>query len=198
MTTMITKETDFLENTGMYTTRKEPRKSFATYQRNQNKFYLNTLNLIDRKAAIMLRVNATILSASVIFFNYISSINFGVKIAAILIVTSFVSLLFSILASKPNSLSFLRRFKKDIVSKYKKKEENLFMIGMSSDKTLDEYEEAYNKVLKSQELQIGNQVRIMYLLEKEMKRGFFYLELAYSSFLVGLLILILVLFFANI
>ncbi|WP_428742640.1 hypothetical protein [Tenacibaculum sp.] len=198
MTTMITKETDFLENTGMYTTRKEPRKSFATYQRNQNKFYLNTLNLIDRKAAIMLRVNATILSASVIFFNYITSINFGVKIAAILIVTSFVSLLFSILASKPNSLSFLRRFKKDIVSKYKKKEENLFMIGMSSDKTLDEYEEAYNKVLKSQELQIGNQVRIMYLLEKEMKRGFFYLELAYSSFLVGLLILILVLFFANI
>ena len=195
---MTTKETDFHENTGMYTTRKEPRKSFATYQRNQNKFYLSTLNLIDRKAAIMLRVNATILSASVIFFNYISSINFGVRIAIILIITSFTSLIFSILASKPNTLSFHKRFKRDIVSKYKKEEENLFMIGMSSDKTLEEYEKAYNKILNSQELQIGNQVRIMYLLEKEMKRGYFYLELAYSSFLVGLLILILVLFFANI
>jgi len=195
---MTTKETELQEKTGMYTTRKEPRKSFATYQRNQNKFYLNTLNLIDRKAAIMIRVNATILSASVIFFNYISSINFGVKIAVILITTSFVSLLFSILASKPNTLSFHKRFKRDIVSKYKREEENLFMIGMSSDKTLEEYEEAYNKVLNSQELQIGNQVRIMFLLEKEMKRGYFYLELAYSSFLVGLLILILVLFFANV
>ena len=195
---MTTKETELKESIGLFTTKKEPRKSFATYQRNQNKFYLSTLNLIDRKAAIMLKVNATILSASVIFFNFITEINFGVKIAIILIITSFISLIFSILASKPNSLAFYKRFKRDVVSKYKKREENLFMIGMSSGKTLEEYEKAYNKVLNSQELQIGNQVRTMFLLEKEMKRGYFYLELAYSSFLIGLLILILVLFFANI
>ncbi|MGG6230075.1 hypothetical protein [Tenacibaculum sp. SDUM215027] len=194
---MTTKETELKESMGLFTTKKEPRKSFATYQRNQNKFYLSTLNLIDRKAAIMLKVNATILSASVIFFNYITEINFGIKIAIILIITSFTSLIFSILASKPNSLAFYKRFKRDVVSKYEKREENLFMIGMSSGKTLEEYEEAYNKVLNSQELQIGNQVRTMFLLEKEMKRGYFHLELAYSSFLVGLLILILVLFFAN-
>jgi len=195
---MTTKETELKESIGLFTTKKEPRKSFATYQRNQNKFYLSTLNLIDRKAAIMLKVNATILSASVIFFNYITEINFGIKIAIILIITSFTSLIFSILASKPNSLAFYKRFKRDVVSKYKKREENLFMIGMSSGKTLEEYEKAYNKVLNSQELQIGNQVRTMFLLEKEMKRGYFYLELAYSSFLIGLLILIIVLFFANV
>jgi len=194
---MITKQPKLKEDLGMFDTQKEPRKSFATYQRNQNKFYLSTLNLIDRKASIMLKVNATILSASVIFFNYITEINFGIRIAAILITTSFVSLIFSILASKPNSISFYRRFKRNIVSKYKKEEENLFMVGMSSNKTLEQYEKAYSKVLKSQELQIGNQVRVMFLLEKEMKRGYFYLELAYSSFLIGLLILILVLFFAN-
>ncbi|RLJ96893.1 hypothetical protein [Tenacibaculum discolor] len=195
---MTTKETELKESIGLFATKKEPRKSFATYQRNQNKFYLSTLNLIDRKAAIMLKVNATILSASVIFFNYITEINFGIKIAIILIITSFTSLIFSILASKPNSLAFYKRFKKDVVSKYKKREENLFMIGMSSGKTLEEYEKAYNKVLNSQELQIGNKVRTMFLLEKEMKRGYFYLELAYSSFLIGLLILIIVLFFANV
>jgi len=195
---ITTKQHKIKEELGMFDTQKEPRKSFATYQRNQNKFYLSTLNLIDRKASIMLKVNATILSASVIFFNYITEINFGIRIAAILITTSFVSLIFSILASKPNSLAFYKRFKKDVVSKYKKREENLFMIGMSSGKTLEEYEKAYNKVLNSQELQIGNQVRTMFLLEKEMKRGYFYLELAYSSFLIGLLILIIVLFFANV
>ena len=195
---ITTKQHKIKEELGMFDTQKEPRKSFATYQRNQNKVYLSTLNLIDRKASIMLKVNATILSASVIFFNYITEINFGIRIAAILITTSFVSLIFSILASKPNSLAFYKRFKKDVVSKYKKREENLFMIGMSSGKTLEEYEKAYNKVLNSQELQIGNQVRTMFLLEKEMKRGYFYLELAYSSFLIGLLILILVLFFANV
>jgi len=195
---MTTKQPKLKEDLSMFDTQKEPRKSFATYQRNQNKFYLSTLNLIDRKSSIMLKVNATILSASVIFFNYITEINFGIRIAAILITTSFVSLIFSILASKPNSLSFYNRFKKSVVSKYKKGEENLFMIGMSSNKTLEEYEKAYSKVLKSQELQIGNQVRVMFLLEKEMKRGYLYLELAYSSFLIGLLILILMLFFANI
>ncbi|WP_120186198.1 hypothetical protein [Tenacibaculum lutimaris] len=195
---ITTKQHKIKEELGMFDTQKEPRKSFATYQRNQNKFYLSTLNLIDRKASIMLKVNATILSASVIFFNYITEINFGIRIAAILITTSFVSLIFSILASKPNSISFYRRFKRNIVSKYKKEEENLFMVGMSSNKTLEQYEKAYSKVLKSQELQIGNQVRVMFLLEKEMKRGYFYLELAYSSFLIGLLILIIVLFFANI
>jgi len=195
---ITTKQHKIKEDLGMFDTQKEPRKSFATYQRNQNKFYLSTLNLIDRKASIMLKVNATILSASVIFFNYITEINFGIRIAAILITTSFVSLIFSILASKPNSISFYRRFKRNIVSKYKKEEENLFMVGMSSNKTLEQYEKAYSKVLKSQELQIGNQVRVMFLLEKEMKRGYFYLELAYSSFLIGLLILIIVLFFANV
>jgi len=195
---ITTKQHKIKEELGMFDTQKEPRKSFATYQRNQNKFYLSTLNLIDRKASIMLKVNATILSASVIFFNYITEINFGIRIAAILITTSFVSLIFSILASKPNSISFYRRFKRNIVSKYKKEEENLFMVGMSSNKTLEQYEKAYSKVLKSQELQIGNQVRVMFLLEKEMKRGYFYLELAYSSFLIGLLILIIVLFFANV
>ncbi|WP_028892238.1 hypothetical protein [Tenacibaculum sp. 47A_GOM-205m] len=195
---ITTKQHKIKEELGMFDTQKEPRKSFATYQRNQNKFYLSTLNLIDRKASIMLKVNATILSASVIFFNYITEINFGIRIATILITTSFVSLIFSILASKPNSISFYRRFKRNIVSKYKKEEENLFMVGMSSNKTLEQYEKAYSKVLKSQELQIGNQVRVMFLLEKEMKRGYFYLELAYSSFLIGLLILIIVLFFANV
>ena len=190
---MTTKETELKESIGLFATKKEPRKSFATYQRNQNKFYLSTLNLIDRKAAIMLKVNATILSASVIFFNYITEINFGIKIAIILIITSFTSLIFSILASKPNSLAFYKRFKKDVVSKYKKREENLFMIGMSSGKTLEEYEKA-----NSQELQIGNQVRTMFLLEKEMKRGYFYLELAYSRGGVGGVMVILVLFFANV
>ncbi len=193
-----TKERIELENPkGLYYTKKEPRKSFATYQRNQNKFYLNTLNLIDRKAAIMLRVNATILSAAVIFYKNISAIEYGEMIGTILIVFTFISLTFAILASRPNSLSFHRRFKRDISSKYQLNEENLFMVGMASAMTLEEYEKAYDQVVKSQELQIGNQIRIMYLLEREMKRGYTYLELAYNSFLLGFLVLILVFIFGT-
>lgn len=192
---MKTNENNTEEEKGLYYTKKEPRKAFATFQRNQNKFYLNTLNLIDRKAAIMLRVNATILSAAVIFYNHISSIKSGVLIGGILIVFTFISLMFSVLASKPNSLRFHRRFNKDIKTKYPSTKENLFMVGMSSDKSLEEYEKAYNEVLKSQELQVGNQIRIMYLLEKEMKLGYTFLELAYTSFIVGFLVLICVFFF---
>lgn len=189
---------DLEEHKGLYYTKKEPRKSFATFQRNQNKFYLNALNSIDRKAAIMLRVNATILSASVIFFKNISSINSGTVIGIILICFTFISLIFSVFASKPNSLGFLRRFKNDIGRKYKLPEESLFMVGMASDLSLEEYEKAYDKVLQNQELQVGNQIRAMYLLEKELKRGYTFLELAYNIFLIGFFILILVFVFGTI
>ena len=56
------KKSEQKEDYKLYKTDKEPRKAFATYMRNQNKMYVNSFNMIDRKAAKMVRLNATIIS----------------------------------------------------------------------------------------------------------------------------------------
>ena len=41
----------------IFDTKKEPRKALQTFLRNQNKLNVNAINVIDRKAAIMIRVS---------------------------------------------------------------------------------------------------------------------------------------------
>jgi len=53
------KEIKYIE---LYKTKKEPRKSFQTFLRNQNKLYVNSMNVIDRKSAILVKLNASVLT----------------------------------------------------------------------------------------------------------------------------------------
>lgn len=168
----------------LYYTKKEPRKSFSTFLRNQNKAYINAFNMIDRKAAIMIRVNSMIISAVVIFFDRVSDIPFGAFIGIVMVVCSFSSLMFAINASRPHLFAILKRANK-LKEKYPKIEETVFTVGANTDVTLEAYEEAFNKLIKSQELQVGTQVRTMYLFEKQTQDAFSHIELAYLSFMAG-------------
>jgi len=176
MTRMIYNDT----NSILYKTEKEPKKLFHTYLRNQNKLYVNFFNMIDRKSAIMIRINSTIFPIAIYFYNYIREIQYGSFIGFTLIITSFISLLFALNASRP--------FDGFMIFKHKKSnllEENIFAVGMTPKSTAEKYEQAYDKLMRNQELQIGNQVRTMYKFEQYIKRSFRQLELSYVSFLVG-------------
>jgi hypothetical protein len=140
--------------------------------------------MIDRKAAIMIRVNSMIISARVILFDRVSDIPFGAFSGITMVVCSFISLMFAINASRPHLFSILRRGKQ-IADKYPELEETIFTVGANTDVTLEEYEAAFNKVIKSQELQVGTQVRTMYLFEKQAQSSFSHIELAYLAFMVG-------------
>jgi len=180
------------ESLSQFETAREPRKSLSTFMRNQNKLYTNATNMIDRKAAIMIRINSTIVSAFVIFFTYVESIPFGSVIGMVMIVASFISLMLAINASRPNLFSILRTYNKDILSKYDRTEQGMFVIGANKDISLEKYQEAFEEVVKSQSLQIGNQVRAMYLLEKQQMRAFTLIELSYLAFMIGFSVSILV------
>lgn len=54
--------------------------------------------------------------------------------------------------------------------------------------SLEEYELAYDKLVNSQELQIGSQVRAMYAFEKQINLAFVQIDLSYGAFMIGLLI----------
>ena len=182
----------------LYWTKKEPRKSMATFQRNQNKIMVNMVNVLDRKAAILIRINTTLISGIVIFFEHISEIENGMLIGLVLVSCSFVSLVLALLAAKPPLTRIMKSHKKEIVSNYPEPETNSFMVGLSGYLSLKEYEEAYHKIVQNQELQIGNQVRTHYVFEKNMVRGFKILEHSYNAFLVGFVFTVLVFIFSNV
>ncbi|MEM6318570.1 MAG: Pycsar system effector family protein [Bacteroidota bacterium] len=183
---------DVVEVRGNFYTKGEPRKSFATFMRNQNKFYVNSLNVIDRKAAIMIRVNATIISAIVLFFQHLEDVQFGIFIGTVMVLFSFVSLMSAISASRPDTFAMAKRYKETILKKRPKLEENLFLVGMHADKTLEQYEDAYHQVVENQELQIGNQVRTMYAFEKQIHKSYQQIEVAYTAFMVGFSVVVLI------
>jgi len=186
------------ETHGLYYTKGEPRKSFSTFMRNQNKFYVNSLNIIDRKAAIMIRVNATIISGVVILFQYMQNIPYGTYIGLVMVLSSFISLMFAINASRPHFFSLDRRFKKKVASQHQQLEELIFGVGMLDHVPIEEYEAAFDKLVKNQELQIGNQVRTMYVFEKQIKNAFRHIEIAYDSFMVGFGIVVLAFVFITV
>ncbi|MEM6686802.1 MAG: Pycsar system effector family protein [Bacteroidota bacterium] len=184
-------DSEFTEGQALFYTKKEPRKTFQTFMRNQNKLYVNSFNVIDRKAAIMIRVNSTIVSGVVVFFEYIKNIEYGKFIGIALVVFSFVSLLFALNASRPNAFAMVKRFRKKVLSKYPETEKNIFLLGIYEHITLDDYEKAYHKLLTNQELQVGNQIRTMYLFEKQIKSAYQSIEIAYGSFIIGFVLVVL-------
>jgi len=183
------------ENHELFWTKKEPRKSLSTFFRNQNKLMVNMLNMMDRKASMMIKINSTLVSGILVFFEHISQIEGGKSIGVIVIVFSFVSLVTAIFAARPPITKFTRDFKKKIGSKYDVAAKKVFMVGLSSHLDLDAYEASYNELVNNQELQIGNQIRTHYVFESELKKGFKMLEFSYNSFLVGFVLAVLIFLF---
>lgn len=168
-----------------FDTKKEPRKSLHTYLRNQNKLYINSFNIIDRKAAIMIRINSTIISVIIIFFNTIRDVPHGKLIGIILTVTCFLSLMLSLNASRPHFFDAFFSFKRNIKKRQLRPEETIFIPSAASNLKIEEYEKAFDKIIKDQKLQIGNQVRAMHIFEKRIRDSFSHIELAYLAFMLG-------------
>ncbi len=170
---------------------KKEKRSLQTYLRNQSKFYLNSFNLIDRKASIMIRINSTIISAVVIFSNRISDIPFGNVIAVILILGCFLSLMFALNASRPHSIKNLFLFKRSVKKHHLQPEETIFVSGATANLSIEDYKKAFDKIVKSQKLQIGNQVRAIHIFEKQIRNSFINIELSYLAFMLGFIAVVL-------
>ncbi|MGD1947174.1 MAG: hypothetical protein ACFB0A_13150 [Croceivirga sp.] len=173
-----------------YDTQKEPRKSFGVYLKNQNRLIMNSISIADKKAAILIRINTAIISALIVFEGYFEgNSSFSHPIIPVLIIGLSISLIFAILAAKPFSYTMYKVFNKTIKKKYPNLEENNFMLFEVPE--FDEYELSMKKVLKSQNLQIGNLTRFNFFMSKSISRNYLQLEIAYTSFLITLLAVII-------
>ena len=171
----------------IYDTKKEPRKSFGVYLKNQSRLIMNSIAIADKKAAILIRINTAIISALIVFEGYFDgSSSLNNQIIPILIIGLSISLIFAILAAKPFSYTMYKVFNTTIKKKYPKLEENNFMLFEVPD--FDEYESSMKKVLKSQNLQVGNLTRFNYFMSKSISRNYVQLEIAYTAFLITFLV----------
>lgn len=181
---------------GLYDTKKEPRKSMGVYLKNQNRLIMNSISIADKKAAILIRINTAIISALIVFESYFeANESFNDRIVPILIVGLSISLIFAILSAKPFSYTMYNVFNKVIKKKYPKLEENNFMLFEVPE--FEEYEASMKKVLKSQDLQIGNLTRFNYFMSKSISRNYFQLEIAYTVFLITILIVTVIYISSN-
>ncbi len=185
-----TKNKSLEQDLGIYATDREPRKALGVYFKSQNRLIMNSIAIADRKAAILIRVNTAIVSGLIVFESYFrSSAHFNDFIIPVLIIGLSVSLFCALLAAKPFSYTMYNVFRNTVQKKYPKLEENNFMLFEDAD--FDEYEASMEKVIKSQNLQLGNMTRFNYFMSKSIARNFFMLEIAYSVFMLTFAIVVI-------
>ena len=176
---------------GLYELKKEPPKSLQSYLRNQHKLMISTIALLDRKAMILIRINSTIVTALIVFQEYIiEHVLLGNVIGIILVIGALGSLILAILGVKPFAQKFIKLFEKDVLPNYSKlSENNYFLLEPMS---LKAYEDSMDKVVRNQDLQIGNMVRINYVLNMIVRKKFLILDWAYNIFLASFILVTLV------
>lgn len=160
-------------------------KPLDTFLKNQNRLLMNSISIADKKAAILVRLNTTLVSGLIVFEGYFdSNINFNQYMIPFLIVGLSISLFFAILVTKPFSFNLYKTLNKVIKVKYPKLEENNFFLIENIPFT--QYEESMEKVINSQKLQVGNLTRFNYFMSRSISQKFVLLEVAYSVFLITL------------
>jgi len=181
------KELEKLNTGGMYGTSSEPRKALSTFLRNKNRSDVSLVSILDRKAAILIRITTTLVSVLIVFHQYIhENVILGSLIGNVLTVGMLITLVLSLLAAKPFSWIFSQVFKKEILPKHPNLEDNIYYAVEPC--TLEEYEAAMRKVIQSQDLQLGNQIRANYMISKNNGAKALMLDIAYLVFLFTFLI----------
>jgi len=168
---------------GLYGTRSEPRKALSSFLRNQNKAEISLVSILDRKAAILIRICTTLISGLIVFQSYIEeNVSLGGLISHILLGGMLLTLICAIIGTKPMGPILRRFFNRRITEHHSDLEENVFFIR-NPNLSLDDYEEAMSKVIKSQNLQLGNQIRANYVLANNNGLKSKILDISYSIFL---------------
>ncbi|TRX66518.1 hypothetical protein [Carboxylicivirga sp. M1479] len=173
----------------IYDTKQEPRKALGTFFRNHFKMLINRMNMADRKAMIMVRINTAIISLLIVFNHKIDAyVDNANVISIVLLVGGGVSLVLALLTASPIGAYIHRLFKyhREMKEKYPDFKHNSFM--MMKRVGLDEYEKSMDAVVRNQDLQIGNQVRASFMLNHYAICKYQLLQWSYNLFLLSFFI----------
>ena len=172
---------------------RETRNALQPIFRNSFRVQMGMVNLADRKANILVRLNSLLISGMVIFYKNITSYNDMATVSVVIfLITLVVSLIFATLAIRP-SLESLSP-KGDETSEQLVGQ--MFLYTHYADLDQDEFEEAFDTMMRDPGLIYGSMARDLYQFGKVIVRKYWLLQIAYTTFTVGLVITVILFLFS--
>ncbi|MDH0659407.1 Pycsar system effector family protein [Empedobacter sp. GD03865] len=153
-------------------------------------------DIADSKANILLSVNAIVISIalSTLVPKLGSPKNEYLLLPSIvMLLSSVVSIIFAILATKPN-VTYESFNEEDV----KNKKVNLLFFGNFYQMSLDAYEEAMQELMKDRDYVYTSLTRDLYYLGKVLERKYRLLSITYTIFMIGTILSVLTFAYAMI
>jgi hypothetical protein len=155
---------------------------------------INLIQIADNKANMIISINSIIISVIIMLNGFgaiADSIDYNkadiVVPATLIVLTCLTSVVYAIQAARP----YLIRPKKGEVEKQAKNASMLFF-GTISKKTMDEYLDEMDDMLKSREMIYKNMTIDIYNQGKVLKRKYHLLSIAYLIFMYGFVLGVLI------
>lgn len=166
-----------------------PERGIQTFYRTALRNHMKLSDIADTKANILLSVNAIIIS--LVLSNLMSKLDspsnqYLIIPTAIFTVSSVISMVLSIIATKPNITR--GEFTKEDVEN---KDVNLTFFGNFHKMELNEYQWAINELLKDKDYVYSSLTKDLYFLGKVLDRKYRILRLTYNIFMIGMIISVL-------
>ncbi|MDM1073774.1 HD domain-containing protein [Empedobacter brevis] len=152
-------------------------------------------DIADSKANILLSVNAIVISIalSTLVPKLGSPKNEYLLLPSIvMLLSSVVSIVFAILATKPN-VTYESFNDEDV----KNKKVNLLFFGNFYQMSLDAYEEAMQELMKDRDYLYNSMTRDLYYLGKVLERKYRLLSITYTIFMIGTILSVLMFAYAT-
>ena len=146
-------------------------------------------DIADSKANILLSVNAIVISIalSTLVPKLMNPKTAYLMIPTIImLLSSVISIIFAILATKPN-VTFESFNAEDV----KSKKVNLLFFGNFYQMSIDAYEEAMQDLIKDRDYLYNSLTRDLYFLGKVLERKYRLLSITYTIFMIGTILSVL-------
>lgn len=165
----------------------KPDRGIETMFRTTSHNHIMLSQMVDNKANILITINSIILSLVVSVLVRKLEENPSLTIpTVILIAVCLATMVFSILASRPNVSS--GKFTREDI---KNKKTNLLFFGNFHAMGIEEYEWSMKEMIKDADYLYGSLIKDIYYLGKVLGRKYRYLRIAYSIFMFGFVVAIL-------
>lgn len=165
----------------------KPDRGIETMFRTTSHNHIMLSQMVDSKASILITINSIILSLIVSVLIRKLEENSYLLIPTILLITvCLATMVFSILASRPNVSS--GKFTREDI---KNKQTNLLFFGNFHAMNVDDYQWGMKEMMKDADYLYSSLIKDIYYLGKVLGRKYRYLRIAYSIFMFGFVVAIL-------
>jgi predicted metal-dependent HD superfamily phosphohydrolase len=165
----------------------KPDRGIETMFRTTSHNHIMLSQMVDSKASILITINSIILSLIVsVLIRKLEENSYLLIPTILLISVCLATMVFSILASRPN-VSSGKFTRQDI----KNKQTNLLFFGNFHAMNVEDYQWGMKEMMKDADYLYGSLIKDIYYLGKVLGRKYRHLRIAYSIFMYGFVVAIL-------